>query len=75
MTIIDLSDGIDDEMKAARKRWRKVRRAWIPAIKFMLASAADVVGDWAFFYRTKNADNALDQVCIIYIGCKKKKDS
>jgi len=36
-----------------RRNFRGFRRAWIPAIKTLIATAADVFGDWIFYIRTR----------------------
>lgn len=54
-----------------RKKFRQFRRIWIPAIKTLLATAADVVGDWVFYLRTSNDGD--DQVLLyeswLYFFC------
>jgi len=43
-----------------KKESRAFRRKWVPAFKTILASLADVVGDWVFYNRIKNGDDAMD---------------
>ena len=42
-----------------RKESRNFRRTWIPVIKSILSSATDLVGDWVFYFRTKNGDAGI----------------
>ena len=55
--LIDDIFHIEEEKK---KRSRDFRRKWVPAIKTIIASAADVVGDWYFYNTIKGGDDAFD---------------
>lgn len=55
-----VDDFVDKEIEEAAKASREFRRNWVPAIKSTLSSLADVIGDWVFYYRTKNGDDGLD---------------
>lgn len=46
--------------KEEAKRSRKLRRVWIPVIKNLLSTAADIVGDWVLYTRVITSDYALD---------------
>ena len=65
-------------LEEKKKRSREFRRKWVPAFKTILSSLADVVGDWVFFTRIKNGDDAfnylekyLEFFCIVstILGC------
>jgi hypothetical protein len=58
LVLDDLPVNTEDNDKSARVR--AFRRTWIPAIKVLLSSAADIFGDWIFFLRTR-ATNGLDE--------------
>jgi len=38
------------ESKLAKKKFRAFRRTWVPAVKTITASIADLAGDWLFYY-------------------------
>mmetsp|Transcript_21483 Transcript_21483/g.32202 ORF Transcript_21483/g.32202 Transcript_21483/m.32202 type:complete len:186 (+) Transcript_21483:155-712(+) len=40
-----------EEEEKKQKSFRQVRRTWVPIIKNMLSTAADIVGDWVFYLR------------------------
>ena len=46
--------------KSQAKKSRKLRRKWIPIIKNLLSTAADITGDWVLYTRVINSDYALD---------------
>ena len=56
-----VDDSIDHVVEEAKRRSRAFRRAWVPVIKSLLSSGSDLVGDWYFYYRTKNGENILDE--------------
>ena len=66
----DLVECVEDEIEEAAKASREFRRTWVPVIKSTLSSLADVIGDWVFYFRTKNGDDGLDiYEQPIYIFC------
>mmetsp|Transcript_9216 Transcript_9216/g.13941 ORF Transcript_9216/g.13941 Transcript_9216/m.13941 type:complete len:191 (-) Transcript_9216:132-704(-) len=64
-----VDDFIDHEVEVVKKRSRAFRRAWVPVIKSILASTADIVGDWAFYIRTKNAYGLDEYETPLYFFC------
>lgn len=55
---------------AAKRRSRDFRRKWVPIIKTILSSAADLVGDWTYYIRTKNGVSGLDVYEIpLFVFC------
>ena len=65
-----VDDYMDKEIEEAKVQSRAFRRAWVPVIKNILASGADIVGDWVFYLRTKNGDNILDEFEFpLYVFC------
>lgn len=65
-SMTELKDAIDEKKRQARE----FRRRWIPSVKILLATAADVVGDWVFYIRTKDADEELDNYeGLLYFFC------
>ena len=43
-----------------QKRFRRVRRTWIPITKNLLSTAADIVGDWVFYLRVAKGGYGRD---------------
>jgi len=65
-----VDDFVDREIEEAKKKSRTFRRNWVPVIKNVLSSAADIIGDWVFYFRTKNGAVALDEFeAPIYFFC------
>lgn len=54
-----IDDFVDDEVELLKKSSRAFRRAWVPVIKSILGSAADLIGDWVFYIRTRNGAEGL----------------
>jgi hypothetical protein len=38
-----------DNLSAKRRRWRDLRRDWVPVIRSIVSSSVSIVGDWSFF--------------------------
>jgi hypothetical protein len=65
-----VDDYIDKEVEETKLQSRAFRRAWVPVIKNVLASGADIIGDWVFYLSTKNGDNILDEFeTPLYLFC------
>jgi len=67
----DLDIQLDIEEK--KRQFRAFRRLWIPAIKVIITSSADIFGDWLFYNRTRafdDEDNVLgDLESYLYFFC------
>jgi len=65
----NVDDFIDHEVELVKKRSREFRRAWVPVVKSILASSADIIGDWVFYFRTKNGDGLDEYETPIFFFC------
>ena len=52
----DLSTDVENQ----RTKFRTFRREWIPSLKVIIATSADIFGDWIFYIRTGNVEG-LDE--------------
>jgi hypothetical protein len=65
----NVDDFIDHEVELVKKKSREFRRAWVPVIKSILTSSADIIGDWMFYVRTKNGDGLDEYETPIFFFC------
>ncbi len=50
------------QQQQKQKRFRQIRRTWIPIIKNIIATTADIIGDWVFYFGVARGGYAPDLV-------------